>query len=325
MKGDFCPMKMTVLDGYTLNPGDNPWDGLAALGELTVYDRTPPQKTVERARGSTVLFTNKTPIGVSELDALPEVKLICVLATGYNIVDTAAAAARGIPVCNVPTYGTDSVAELVFALILNSARNAEKHGAAVLRGAWSAQPDYSFWLTPQIELAGKTVGIVGFGRIGRRVGELANAFKMRVLACNPSPVENPGWPGFEAVSFERLLAESDYISLNCPLTAENRHMINSKAIELMKPTAYLINTARGPLVDSEALANALNAGRIAGAAVDVLDTEPPAPDNPLIGAKNTTVTPHIAWATVEARRRLMHTAAENVKAWLAGAPVNRVN
>lgn len=318
-------MKMTVLDGYALNPGDNPWDEIAALGELTVYDRTPRELIVERSRGSTVLFTNKTPLGPAEFDALPEVKLVCVLATGYNIVDTAAAAERGIPVCNIPSYGTDSVAELVLALMLEQAKNVAAHASAVARGAWSAQPDYSFWLTPQRELAGKTVGIVGFGRIGRRVGELCTAFGMKVVAYAPRPKDAPDWPGFEFVSLEELLESSDYVSLNCPLTAENTRMINAERISLMKPGAYLINTARGPLVDPEALKAAVLSGRLSGAALDVLDTEPPKADNPLIGVENITVTPHIAWATVEARGRLMHTAAENVKAWLAGSPVNRVN
>ncbi|MBR6772361.1 MAG: D-2-hydroxyacid dehydrogenase [Clostridia bacterium] len=318
-------MKLTVLDGYTLNPGDNPWTEIEALGELTVYDRTPRDLVVKRAKGSTVLFTNKTPIGEAELAALPEVKLICVLATGYNIVDCAAAAKRGIPVCNVPSYGTDSVAELVFALVLNQAKNVSAHAKAVSDGAWSAQPDYSFWLSTQHELAGKTMGIVGFGRIGRRVGELANAFGMRVIAYAPRPKEAPDWKGFEFVSLEKLLSESDYVSLNCPLTSENAKMIGERELSLMKPGAYLINTARGQLIDSVALAKALEDGVISGAAVDVLDTEPPAPDNPLIGAKNITVTPHIAWATVEARQRLMRVAAENVKAWLAGNTQNRVN
>ena len=318
-------MKMTVLDGYALSPGDNPWDEIAAFGELTVYDRTPSELTVSRAKGSTVLFTNKTPIGEKELEALPEVKLICVLATGYNIVDCAAAAARGIPVCNVPSYGTDSVAELVFALIMNHAKNVAAHADAVREGAWSAQPDYSFWLTTQRELSGKTLGIVGFGRIGRRVDRLASAFGMKVLAYAPRPKDAPRSEDFEFCSLERLLAESDCISLNCPLTADNSGMINAEKIGLMKPDAYLINTARGQLIDSAALADALNSGRIAGAALDVLDAEPPKPDNPLISAKNITVTPHIAWATVEARRRLMGVAAENVRAWLAGAVINRVN
>jgi len=318
-------VKMTVLDGYALNPGDNPWDEIAALGELTVYDRTPRELIVERSRGSTVLFTNKTPLGPAEFDALPEVKLVCVLATGYNIVDTAAATERGIPVCNIPSYGTDSVAELVLALILEQAKNVAAHANAVARGAWSAQPDYSFWLTPQRELAGKTVGIVGFGRIGRRVGELCAAFGMKVIAYAPRPKDAPDWPGFEFVSLEELLESSDYVSLNCPLTAENARMINAERLSLMKPGAYLINTARGPLVDAEALKAAVLSGRLSGAALDVLDTEPPKADNPLIGVENITVTPHIAWATVEARGRLMHTAAENVKAWLGGSPVNRVN
>ena len=318
-------MKMTVLDGYTLNPGDNPWTELSALGELVVYDRTPRELVVERAKGSTVLFTNKTPLGEAELSLLPEVKLICVLATGYNIVDCAAAAKRGIPVCNVPSYGTDSVAELVLALVLNQAKNVAAHADAVSKGAWGAQPDYSFWLTTQRELAGKTMGIVGFGRIGRRVGELASAFGMRVIAYAPRPKNAPSFAGFEFVSLEKLLSDSDYVSLNCPLTADNAKMIGEEELKLMKPEAYLINTARGQLIDSFALAEALEKGVISGAAVDVLDTEPPAPDNPLIGAKNITVTPHIAWATVEARQRLMHVAAENVKAWLEGKVQNRVN
>lgn len=318
-------MKMTVLDGYTLNPGDNPWDEIAALGELTVYDRTAPEDIVARAAGSSVVFTNKTPLGEREFAALPELKLVCVLATGYNVVDCEAAAKRGIPVCNVPTYGTDSVAELVFALILNHARNVCRHAEAVANGAWAAQPDYSFWISSQTELSGKTLGVVGFGRIGRKTAAIANAFGMRVLAYDTFTGNAPDWDGFEFVSLKRLFAESDFISLNCPLTAENTGMVNRERIALMKSSAYLVNTARGPLVDEAALAEALNSGKIAGAALDVLAVEPPKADNPLIGAKNVTVTPHIAWATLEARKRLMHIAAENVKAWLGGSPVNRVN
>ncbi len=318
-------MKLVVLDGYALNPGDNPWDEIAALGELTVWDRTPREKILERGAGAEVLFTNKTPLGEAEFAALPSLKYVGVLATGFNVVDVAAAARRGIPVCNVPTYGTESVAELVFAHILELSRRVGTHAEAVRGGAWSAQPDYSFWLTPQRELAGKTLGVVGLGRIGRRTAEIAHAFGMKVLAYGLNAAQPPFEDGFAWADLDTLLAESDFISLHCPLTAENEKMIGAGALARMKPTACLINTARGQLVDGAALAAALDEGRIAGAALDVLAEEPPAAEDPLLRAKNALVTPHIAWATLEARQRLMHIAAENVSAWLAGRTQNRVN
>jgi glycerate dehydrogenase len=318
-------MKIVVLDGYALNPGDNPWDAVAALGELTVYDRTPRGGVLERAKDADILLTNKTPLDAGTIGALPKLKLISVLATGYNIVDTAAAAERGIPVCNVPTYGTDSVAQLVMALILEFCHNVRRHSDSVLAGDWCRAEDYSYWNFPLIELAGKTLGVVGYGAIGRRVAELAHAFGMRVLAYNTSPKPAPGYSDFAFADLDGVLRGSDFVSLHCPLTAKNAGMINAEAIEKMKPTAYLINTARGPLIDERALAEALNAGRIAGAALDVLSSEPPKGGNQLLSAKNIIVTPHIAWATLEARRRLMAITAENISAFLAGRPVNVVN
>ncbi len=314
-----------VLDGHTLNPGDNPWDPVAALGELTVHDRTRPEDIVERAANAEIILTNKTPLDADTLARLPRLKFISVLATGYNIVDVEAAAARGIPVSNVPVYGTDAVAEFVFALMLDFTKRPRCHSRWSHRGDWQSSPDFCFWRNPNFtELAGKTLGIVGFGRIGRRVGELASAFKMRILAHSRSRSAEAPYP-FEWADPETIFRESDFVSLHCPLTPENQGFVNRALLESMKPSAFLINTARGPLVDEAALAAALNEGRIAGAACDVVSAEPIRPDNPLLNAANLTLTPHIAWAALEARRRLMRTTAENIAAFLDGTPANRVN
>lgn len=318
-------MKITVLDGYALNPGDNPWDELAALGEFTCYDRTPPEKIIERAGGSEIVMTNKTVLTREILSALKNLKYVGVLATGFNIVDINAAAELGIPVTNIPTYGTDSVAQLAMAHILEHCHEIRRHSDAVRAGAWCGNPDYSFWNYPLIELAGKTIGIVGFGAIGRRTAKLADAFGMKIIAYDIYHGNMPDYDGFRWGTLEEVFSESDFISLHCPLTPENTGMINEKNIALMKKTAFLVNTARGGLIDEAALAAALDRGDIAGAALDVLSSEPPKAGNPILSAKNATVTPHIAWATLEARTRLMHTAAENVKAFLAGRPVNVVN
>lgn len=317
-------MKITVLDGYSLNPGDNPWDEIAALGSFTAYDRTAPEELIERAKDADILLTNKTVISEQTMELLPNLKYIGVLATGYNIVDVKAAAKRGIPVTNVPTYGTASVAEMVFADILEIARNIRRHADSVAKGEWCANPDYSYWNYPLIELNGKTIGIVGFGAIGRSTGRIAHAFGMRVLAYDKFPGAAPEYDNFAFAQLEDLLRESDFISLHCPLFDDNRGMINNKTLAMMKPTAYLINTARGPLVNEPDLADALEKGVIAGAAVDVLSTEPPKADNPLLNAKNIIVTPHIAWATLEARKRLTAIAAGNIRAFLAGKPINTV-
>jgi len=317
-------MKIVVLDGNTLNPGDNPWDEVAALGEFKVFDRTVPEKIVGRAAGADVVLTNKTPLAAETLAQLPDLKFIGVLATGYNIVDTKAARQRDISVSNVPIYGTDAVAEFVFSLMLNFYRQPQMHSDLVKMGEWQKAGDFCFWKTPLAELAGKTLGIVGLGRIGRRVGEIASAFKMKVLACNRSKTNPPPYP-FEWREVPELFAESDVVSLHCNLTPENTKMVNKALLSGMKKTAYLINTSRGPLVDEADLAAALKAGQLAGAALDVVSAEPIRDDNPLLGAPNVTLTPHIAWAALEARKRLMKVTAENVAAFQAGAPINVVN
>ncbi|MFW6158216.1 MAG: D-2-hydroxyacid dehydrogenase [Planctomycetota bacterium] len=318
-------MQIVVLDGHTLNPGDNPWDELADLGELTVYDRTPEAQIVERARDAEIVLTNKTPLGAETLARLPRLWFIAVLATGYNVVDTAAARRHGVPVANVPEYGTDSVAEHVFALVLELCHHVALHDRAVKDGAWSGADDFCFWSAPLVELAGKTLGIVGFGRIGRRVGEIGHAFGMTVLAHDVRQVDPPEYPAFAWADLDRVAAEADVVTLHCPQTEETAGMIDAGLLAKMKPTALFINAARGGLVVERDLADALNNGRIAGAAIDVASAEPIPPDNPLLSARNILITPHIAWATLEARRRLMHVTAENIAAFLKGHPVNVVN
>jgi len=317
-------MNIVVLDGYTLNPGDNPWDDIAGLGTFHCHERTPPAQVVERARSAEILLTNKTPVTEETLAQLPGLKFIAVLATGYNVVDVKAAAARGIPVSNVPLYGTDSVAEHVFALLLNHTRQAQLHSDLVKRGEWANGKDWTFWRTPLTELAGLTMGIVGFGRIGRRVGEIAAAFKMKVLANATRQANPPSYP-FAWADKETLFANSDVITLHCPLTPENTGFVNRAMLDRMKPGAFFINTSRGPLVNEADLSGALARGSIAGAALDVVSKEPVVPDNPLLTAPQITLTPHIAWATLAARRRLMEVTQENIAAFLAGTPINVVN
>jgi len=318
-------MTIVVLDGYTLNPGDNPWEALTRLGTLQVYDRTPAELIVPRARAAQIVLTNKTVLTAATLAQLPTVRFIGVLATGYNVVDVAAARARGIPVSNVPEYGTDSVAQHVFALLLELCHHVGAHDAAVKAGEWTGSPDFCFWRSSPIELAGLTMGIVGFGRIGRRVGELAHAFGMRVLAANRSHREPPPYQPFAWAEVAEVCAQADVLTLHCPLTAENAQFVNRELLATMKPTAFFINTARGGLVDEAALAAALNAGGLAGAAVDVVSVEPMRPDTPLLTARHCIITPHIAWASLAARRRLMAETVRNVEAFLAGRPVNVVN
>jgi glycerate dehydrogenase len=318
-------MRMVVLDGYTLNPGDNPWDALARLGKLTVYDRTPAEHIVPRAQSAAIVLTNKTPLSAATLAQLPALRFIAVLATGYNVVDVAAARARGIPVSNVPEYGTDSVAQHVFALVLELCQRVGDHNAAVHAGEWSTTPDFCFWKASPIELAGLTMGIVGFGRIGRRVGELAHAFGMRVLAAGGSRREPPAYQPFAWCTIPELFSEADVVSLHCPLTADNAAFVNRALLARMKSTAFLINTARGGLVDETALAHALESGVLAGAAVDVVSQESIRPGNPLLAARNCLITPHMAWGSLAARRRLMAAAVQNVEAFLAGQPINVVN
>jgi glycerate dehydrogenase len=317
-------MKIVVLDGYCLNPGDLNWDALRAIGTVELHDRTPAAEAEARARGAMIVLTNKTPLPGVALERLPDLRYIGVLATGYNIVDVAAASRLGITVTNIPTYGTASVAQFVFALLLELCHNVKLHSDAVRSGEWSRNPDWSFWKAPLVELAGKTMGIVGFGRIGRAVGKIADALGMRVIAHDTYQGNPPGWEGFRWVGLEDLLRESDVVSLHSPLFPETQGMINARTLARMRPSAFLINTSRGPLVVDQDLADALNAGRLAGAGVDVLSVEPPAESNPLLTARNCLVTPHIAWATREARARLMDLAIQNITAFLGGKPQNMV-
>ncbi len=317
--------KIVVLDGHTLNPGDNPWDAVADLGALTVYDRTADKDIFDRAGEAEIILTNKTPLTRQTLEALPKLRMIAVLATGYDVVDTAAAKERGIIVSNVPVYGTDSVAEFVMSCIFDYARRIDIHDTACKSGEWTKKPDFSFWLTNQMELSGKTLGIVGFGRIGAKTAELGHALGMNILAYVPRPKAAPGYDGFAfAESIEALFESADFVSLHCPLTAENRSFVNASLLGRMKKNALFINTARGALVHEADLAAVLNSSAIGGAYLDVLSVEPPVASNPLLQAPHCRITPHMAWATLSARQRLMATTADNVKAFLAGSPQNQI-
>ena len=316
-------MKIVVLDGYTLNPGDLSWDELKALGECKIHDRTPADEVVDRAVGADIVLTNKTPVTRESILALPKLQYIGVLATGYNIVDAIAARERGIPVANVPTYGTNSVAQHTFALLLELTQHAGHHARTVHDARWTKSPDFCYWDHPLVELDGLTMGIVGYGRIGRAVADLALAFGMKVLVNSRSTPREIA-ANVRPVELDALLGESDVVSLHCPLTPETRHLVNAQRLGLMKSAAFLLNTSRGPLIDEAALADALNAGRIAGAGLDVLSAEPPPSSNPLLGAKNCLITPHIAWASRAARARLMQVAVANVRAFIAGKPQNVV-
>ena len=317
-------MKIVVLDGYCLNPGDLSWDFLSRFGEYTVYDRTPNELIVSRIGDAEIVLLNKTPISEETLAACPSVKLICVLATGFNVVDVAAARKRNIPVCNVPDYGTAAVAQFTFALLLELCHQVGHHGQAVREGKWSACCDFCFWDTPQMELAGKTLGIIGFGRIGRAVGKIAKAFGMNVVAYNRSQCEEGREVG-RYVNLEELLAISDVISLHCPLTPENTGMINKDTISKMKDGAILLNTARGLLLDEQAVADALASGKLRGAACDVVSAEPMKLENPLRTAPNCIVTPHMAWAPKESRQRIADCTERSIRAFLEGNPLNTVN
>ncbi|MFC5448927.1 D-2-hydroxyacid dehydrogenase [Paenibacillus aestuarii] len=325
-------MQIVVLDGYTLNPGDLSWAELEQLGRVTVYDRTPAEQIRERIEEADIVLTNKTPLSRETLSGLPRLRYIGVLATGYNVVDVHAAADLGIAVTNVPTYGTDSVGQFVFALLLELCHRVGMHSESVRSGGWASSPDFCYTLSPQMALAGKTMGIVGYGRIGQQVGRLAQAFGMRVLVAGRTSLARPGGAaaGSEEAQAERvplaqLLAESDVVSLHCPLTPETERLINHERLALMKRGAFLINTARGGLLQERDVAAALHEGRLGGAALDVLSVEPPGDDNPLLQAKNCIITPHIAWATHEARSKLMCIAVGNVAAFLQGNPTNMVN
>lgn len=317
-------MKIVILDGYTENPGDLSWAGFEKLGEVTVYDRTPAKEIAARIADAQAVITNKTPITAQTLDACPGVRYIGVLATGYNVVDTAACKARGIPVCNIPTYGTDAVAQYVFALLLEVCHHVGHHSDAVHAGRWVQSRDFCFWDTPLIELSGKTLGIIGFGRIGQATAKIAKAFGMRVLAYARHQSEQ-GHKLADYVSLDELLTRSDIVSLHCPLTEQTQGMINAASIAKMKNGAILINTGRGPLVNEADLRQALDSGKLTAAAVDVVSTEPMPKDCPLLGAKNCIITPHIAWAPKESRQRLMDIAVDNLARFLAGAPANVVN
>ena len=316
-------MRITVIDGHTLNPGDLSWDELEKLGELTVYDRTAPEQVVERGADADVVITNKLALSREIIEQLPRLKYIGVSATGYNIVDVEAARDRRIPVTNVPTYGTRSVAQMVFAHLLNLTQRVADHAQSVRDGRWTACEDFCYWDYPLLELSGLTMGIVGFGRIGRATGRIALAFGMQVLAYDP--LEVTAADGVQMVDLDTLFRQSDVVTLHCPLTEEDDNLVNARRIAMMKETAFLINTSRGPLVDQDALAEALNSGRIAGAGLDVLSIEPPQLDHPLFTARNCFLTPHIAWATRAARQRLLGTTVQNVKAFLDGRPQNVVN
>ena len=317
-------MKIVVLDGYCLNPGDLSWDALRRFGDVEVFERTAVADVVARAAGAAIALTNKTPLSAATLRQLPALRYIGVLATGYNIVDVTAASLQDIVVSNIPTYGTASVAQFVFALLLELCHNVRLHADAVRAGEWSRSADWSFWKSPLVELAGKTMGIIGFGRIGRQTGRIADSLGMRVIANDTFKGNPPAYEGFRWVSVEEVLRDSDVVSLHSPLFPETQGMINLRTLALMKPSAFLINTSRGPLVVDQDLADALNAGRLAGAGLDVLSLEPPAETNPLLTARNCLVTPHIAWATKEARSRLMDAAVQNVAAFLSGKPQNVV-
>lgn len=317
-------MKIVVLDGYALNPGDLSWDFLKQFGDYAVYDRTPADQIVSRIGEADVVLTNKTPISANTLALCPKVKLICVLATGYNVVDCDAAKARNIPVCNVPDYGTAAVAQFTFALLLELCHHVGHHGQTVRESKWCDCPDFCYWDTPQMELAGKTIGIIGFGRIGRAVGSIAKAFGMNVIAYNRSQCEEGKAIG-SYVNLEELLAASDVISLHCPLSAENTGIIHAESIAKMKDGVILLNTARGPLVDEAAITAALESGKVRGFACDVVSCEPMKQDNPLKSAPNCIVTPHMAWAPVESRQRIADCTERSIRAFLEGKPINTVN
>jgi glycerate dehydrogenase len=312
-------MHIVILDGLTTNPGDISWTPVERLGTLVVHDRTSPAEIVARAAGAEAVLTNKTVLGAAEFAALPTLRYVGVLATGTNVVDVAAARARGVTVTNVPEYSTPNVVQATFALLLELTNRVGHHDATVRAGRWSVCPDFCYWDGELVELAGLTLGIVGHGRIGRGVAAVARAFGMRVLHAGRTAADHP-----ERVDLDTLFRESDVVSLHCPLTPENRGMVDARRLGLMKPTALLINTARGPLVNEADLAAALHAGTIAGAGLDVLSVEPPPATNPLLAAPNCVITPHVAWATRNARRRLVATAAENLAAFVAGRPQNVV-
>ncbi len=314
-------MKITILDGEALNPGDLSWDCISKFGEVRYFPRTENEAdTIDRAQDADIILLNKVPITANVLDNCPNLKLICVLATGYNVIDCAAAARRGIPVCNVPGYGTDSVAQFTIALLLELCHQIGHHSQVVHEGKWSACPNFCFWDTPQMELAGKTMGIIGYGAIGKAVGKIAEALGMKVIAYSRTK-----HPGNEYVSLDELFSRSDVISLHCPLFPETEKIINAHAINKMKDGVILLNTARGGLLDEHAVADALRQGKIRGAAVDVVTAEPISRENPLLRAPNCIITPHIAWAPIEARQRILDMTVKSIQGFLDGKQINVVN
>lgn len=321
MMSDFS---ICVLDGYTLNPGDLSWHNLQNLGKCTIYERTKPEEIVERLKGVQIAVTNKVVLDADKIYKLADLKCIVVSATGYNVVDVEAATLKNIKVCNVPAYSTDSVAQLVFSHLLNIVQNVAYHSETVKNGRWVKSADFSYWETPLIELAGLTLGIIGFGQIGRRVAEIGRSFGMEILVYTPRLITDLH-PSATQVDLKTILSESDVLTLHCPLTDATKHIINKESLQYMKASAILINTGRGPLIDENALAEALNNGRIAAAGLDVLYSEPPAKENPLLTAKNCIITPHIAWASTAARKRLMKVVTENIEAFISGNSRNVVN
>ncbi len=317
-------MKIVVLDGHTLNPGDLDWNPLEELGDCSIYARTAPQQVAERAAGAEIVLTNKAPLDAETLAALPDLKYIGVLATGYNVIDLDAAVANNIVVTNVPGYSSASVCQMVFALLLEMTQQVGHHARLVSEGEWSRCVDFSFHQRPLLELAGKTMGLVGFGQIGQQVARVARAFGMQVLVSTANPEKYQHETEVKFVDTDSLFSASHVISLNCPLTEETKQLVNTARLARVKQGALLINTGRGPLIDEAAVAEALHAGYLGGFAADVLSSEPPAEDNPLLSAPNCFITPHIAWATAEARQRLLDMVISNVKAFLEGAPLNRV-
>ena len=316
-------MKIVVLDGYGLNPGDLSWDAVSQLGELTVYDRTSSEEVIARSAGAEAILTNKTVITAEIMEALPDLKYIGVLATGYNVVNIDAAREKGIVVTNIPAYSTPSVAQMVFAHILNIAQQVQHHSEEVRKGRWTNNADFCFWDTPLIELREKKIGLVGLGHTGYNTARIAIGFGMQVTAyTSKSSLQLP--PEIKKRTLDELFSECDIVSLHCPLTDETKELVNAERLRLMKPTAILINTGRGPLVNEQDLADALNAGKLYAAGLDVLSSEPPKADNPLLTARNCYITPHIAWASLEARTRLMDILVENIKAFQAGKPINNV-
>ncbi|SIO26656.1 D-2-hydroxyacid dehydrogenase [Halodesulfovibrio marinisediminis] len=318
-------MKTVILDGVTLNPGDNPWTPIEDLLPVTLYEKTEDEDIIQRSKDAEILLTNKTPLTKETLEQLPNLKYIGVLATGYDVVDIKAAAERDIPVTNTPGYANNAVPEHVFALIFECYRQVSLHSQQVKDGEWGKNGQFCFWSTSQRELGGKTIGIIGFGNTGNNVARIANGFGMNILAYAPRPKPMPSYDNFAYAPLKEVLEKSDIITLHCPLTEETKHIINEETLALMKPDAIIINTARGPLLDEPAVAKALNSGKLGGLAVDVVSEEPIAKDHPFLSTPNTFITPHLAWATVEARTALMQIAADNIQAFLDGTPQNVVN